>query len=89
MFHNLKVRNFLNFMTAATIIVVIKFSVYNLPSTKKINDSAVYFLYKQSPERYLPDRAVVNYAIFKKIFSTDLYSKCSRLHKTSVKTSKV
>ena len=30
-------------MTAATIIVVIKFSVYNLPSTKKINDSAVYF----------------------------------------------
>ena len=43
MFHNLKVRNFLNFMTVATIIVVIKFSVYNLPSTKKINDSAVYF----------------------------------------------
>jgi hypothetical protein len=31
-----------------------------------------YIFTKQSPEVYLPDRAVVNYAIFKKIFSTDL-----------------
>jgi hypothetical protein len=41
MFHNLKVRNFLNFMTVAMIIVVVKFSAYNLPSAKKFNDSAV------------------------------------------------
>ena len=48
-----------------------------------------YIFTKQSPEVHLPDRAVVNYAIFKKIFSTDLYSKCSRLHKTTAKTSKI
>ena len=44
LFLNLKVRNFLNFMTVATIIVVVKFSVYiTIPSAKKINDLAVYF----------------------------------------------
>ena len=30
-------------MTVAMIIIVVKFSAYNLPSAKKFNDSAVYF----------------------------------------------
>ena len=76
-------------MTVATIIVVVKFSVYiTIPQLKKLMIRH-YIFTKQSPEVYLPDRAVVNYAIFKKIFSTDLFSKYSRLHKTTAKTSKI
>jgi hypothetical protein len=77
-------------MTVATIIVVVKFSVYiTITQLKKLMIRQYIFASEQSPEMYLPGRIVVNYAIFKKIFSTDLYSKCSRLHKTTAKTSKI
>ena len=61
--------------------VVVKFLVYSLPSAKKINASAVYISGDWLCE-ILP-------AIFKKIFSTDLPSKRSHLHKTTAKTSKI
>jgi hypothetical protein len=86
---NLKVRNFLNFMTVATIIVVVKFSVYiTIPSAKKLVIRQ-YIFTKQSPELKCTCLIALSWTtpFLRKYFRLTfrLYSKCSRLHKTTAK----